>query len=191
MTASAINPYQPPQSPTSRIDGVPIDEIRFVLSNRNLRHGQSHHLIRCRPWAVSLVSVVMIGISLVAFSYAVFFVGSFAALLLMPLLMGVSAWAYQVVIRQPQRATEQRMAECGLVAGAHVKVEPHPDHLIVETSNAADIKTVRWNRSVVKRYRTPLGLMIVPEPFVFLFLPSRGQFDRLTFQSILELFPHR
>lgn len=191
MTVSAINPYQPPETPTSRLDGVPIDEINFRLSKRNLRHGQSHHLIRCRPWAVGGVSVFMISISLVVFSYAVLFVGSMAALLLMPIVMTLSALAYQSVIRKAQRLTEERMCQCGLVADADVKIIPHPDHLMVETISENNVKTVRWERSEVKRYRTPMGLMIVPEPYVFLFLPSRGQFDRITFQSILELFPGR
>ena len=113
-----LNPYQPPTAtsvdePTTLAEG-----FSFRLTRQNLRYGQSHHLIRCRPIQVTLVSIAMIAVSLVIFSYCVYLLGPEFVLVALPIWMGISALAYTAVTRQPKEATEQRMADCGLVEGA-------------------------------------------------------------------------
>ena len=127
----------------------------------------------------------MIAISLAIFSYCVYLTGPMYALVVMPVLLALSAWAYLAVINVPKKLTQERMDECGLIDGVVVTVQADGDHL---TANVGE-KTVSWSRDAIKRYRTPQGLMIVPEQYVFLFLPRRGQFDRATFKSIMALFP--
>ncbi|NND96764.1 MAG: hypothetical protein HKN47_05475 [Pirellulaceae bacterium] len=186
-STASINPYQPPDTLSELVDVPPVESIVFQLTERNLNHGQSHHLIRCRPYPVVVVSLVMIAVSLVVFSYAVMFFGPVWALLIMPVLLAISALSYGAVIREPKRKTQQRMRECSLVAGAVVTIQVEPDEWIVR----ADDVTLRWQREQIKHYQTPRGLMIVPEKYVFLFLPRRGQFDRATYRSIVNLFPKK
>ena len=188
---AAENPYQPPRSAATHPKDISLDEIRFHRTKQNLRHGQSHHLIRCRPYAVTLVSVAMIVFSLIVFSYTVYAVGNSWALAVMPVLLGMSALAYQSVIAKPSKATSDRMAECGLVQGADVSISPIDDFVVVKTHSSQQDETLKWKRNEIKSYRTPLGLMVVPETYVFLFLPRKGQFDPVTYQAIKQMFAKR
>jgi hypothetical protein len=191
MVEPSANPYQPPRSATAHPSDISIDEIRFHLTKQNLRHGLSHHLIRCRPYAVTLVSVAMIVFSLAVFTYTVYLVGNSWALAVMPILLGLSALAYQSVVAKASRATSDRMAECGLVQGADVNISPSEDFIIVKTHSSKQDETLRWKRDEIKTYPTTLGFMIVPETYVFLFLPRKGQFDSVTYQAIKQLFKKR
>ena len=133
---------------------------------------------------VIVVSIAMIAISLVTFSYAVWAMGPTSALSVMPILLLFSAVAYLAVIKEPRRLTEQRMANCGMVTGAEVRVDVDEETLVAQIGD----QTVKWPRDKITHYRTPRGLMLVPETFVYLFLPSRGQFDKQTYRAISKLF---
>ena len=183
--SSAINPYQPPPSGSS--SPAELNAFEFRLTKRNLNYGQSHHLLRCRPVAAIVVSLIMIVISVVLFSYAVFLLGPVAALGLMPLLLGGAAVAYLWVMREPKLRTQERMNECGLLDGGFVTIHVEPDELVADIEGVA----TRWPRENIKRYQTPRGLMIVPEQYVYFFLPRFGQFDRPTYRAIANLFPNK
>lgn len=168
-----INPYAPVEI-TDPHQVIPIDAaslVEFELTSSQLRKAEEQFLLRNYVVRLSVGSITMIFLSLVAMGYAIphgelaFFSAAVGS-------MTVSAVAYLALIHRPKMLLRSRLADLGVQVGAVCSVRMDTDDLVF-TSPAG---TFRWPYRSLKTFRNHKGILLWNEPLMFAYVPRSARF---------------
>jgi hypothetical protein len=179
MHANGINPYQPvilDSSPSA--DDVPC-EVNFRLTYALLYHGESQYLLHWHPRRLLFGSLLMIAVSCLIFFFSMQF-GTRAFLVGLIGSMVASSLIYLALIRTSKTKIRGRLWDYGLVNGATCTVVLDDKSLRLLTPG----KEFRWAKNAIKLYRTRKGLLLCPEPLLFVFVPKQSDSSPAAYNAL-------
>lgn len=179
MHGNGINPYQPVILDSSPSADDVLCEVSFHLTNALLYHGESQYLLHWHPRRLLFGSLLMIGVSCVIFFFSMQF-GTVAFVVGLIGSMIASSLIYLALIRVSKTKIRARLRDYGLVNGASCTVVLDDKQLRLVTPG----KEFQWAKSAIKLYRTGKGLLLCPEPLLFVFVPKQNDASREAFNLL-------
>lgn len=166
------NPYQPPPSIDDRLDPTVSTEVTFQLTDRLRRYAEAQYMLHWHPNRLLLSSLAMIigSLAVLILALAYTFV-SFMLVLLFVLL--TAAAIYTALVYRTQRIVRLKLEEYGLNGNEMITLHSDIEQLTLVSPRGS----FTWPNHQVKIYRTRRGLLICPEPLLFLFVPRESDFQ--------------
>jgi hypothetical protein len=185
-TDQRLNPYQPPQSAVGEIDLSAPTQVSFQLNRRLRRHAEAQYLLHWRPKLMLFSSLAMILVSCIAILVSFISIPeSFPAVFLAALL--ISAAIYLALVHHAKRQVRRRQYDHGLTTGEMISLESDS----ARTTLLAGGQRYVWPNDQLSVYATPRGLLICPEPFLYLFIPKKSSFQLESYKQFAKLITSR
>ena len=166
------NPYQPPvERMVERSDRHAAFAVTFCTDAWLRAHARDQYLLHTHPLRLFIGSVVMILISGVCLFAAVPY-GVTVFVPTMIIVMLASTGGYLALIRGTKKRLGGRLDEFGLNDDRPMTLQLDADQL---TLHATD-QTFHWPYDRLRIHRARRGLLVCPEPLLFVFVPKRSDF---------------
>ncbi|TWU41847.1 hypothetical protein [Novipirellula artificiosorum] len=176
-----MNPYEPSKAlptetaPVPFPDPGPID-VAFRVTRRDLRYAESQFVLKLHLLRLSLGSfaIILVSSGIVAGLAMMghFVVGWIAAMIL-------SATAYLALVHRSKMEIREQLVVHGLTPNARCNLRLRGDQLALATPTGI----YRWPRKGVTVHRTFRGLLLCPEPRIYLFVSKRSDFQNETYRT--------
>ncbi len=185
-TDAKPNPYQPPSIGGGNPDSSGPTEVTFQLTRPLRRHAEANYLLHWHPNRLLFGSLGLIALSVAVMIFSF----RFSSAAFLPTLAGVmamSAAIYGLLVRQTKVHVRRRLQEHGLS-----NEEP-----ITLTSDARQTRLVSstgtyvWPNQRLSIYRTRRGLLICPEPYLFVFVPKRAEVPFGSYKQFVKVMRTR
>jgi hypothetical protein len=179
MHGNGINPYQPVVLESARTgDNVPC-EVSFRLTYALLYHGESQYLLHWHPRRLLFGSLLMIAVSCTIFFFSMQF-GTVAFVIGLIGSMIASSLIYSALVRDSKFRIRGRLWDHGLVHGATCTVVLDDKSLRLLTPS----EEFQWAKNAIKFYRTRKGLLLCPEPLLFVFVPKHNDSSPAAYNAL-------
>lgn len=180
MFENASNPYQPAAPEVVANDDASA-EVSFRLTQPLLRHAEAQYLLRWHSGRLLFGSLVMIAASCIGFWWALRYNTLLFAVTLAAALT-LSALIYLAMIHHSKSQIRRQLGKHGLVRDAVCTVLLKDGCLQLSSPTG----TFRWPRSALRDYGTRKGMLICPEPLLFLFVPRQSDSSRQAFERLCQ-----
>ena len=159
-----LNPYQPPQTPIGQVDLDAKVEVSFQLNRQLRRHAEAQYLLHWRPKLLLFSSLAMIFGSCVAFIAV-----PAPVLVTLMIVMVVSAAIYSSLVHRAKQQIRRRQQEHGLMSDGMITIESAPERTTLVAAGQVHV----WPSDRMNVYRTSQGVLLCPEPMLYLFVPKQ------------------
>lgn len=168
---SNVNPYAPVEVTERALADDAESCVEFALKQWELQKAEEQFLLRKYITRLSVGSIVMIILSLFVMATAIPR-GELALLVAVVASMTASAVVYLGLIHRPKKLLRSRLPNFGVQSGADCRVRSGPEHFEF-SSPAGDF---RWPNRSLRRHRSSHGILVWPDPTMFIFIPKSGRF---------------
>ncbi len=167
-----FNPYQPPVERVAEASDsqAPI-AVSFCTDKWLRAHARDQYLLHWHPLRLFIGSVVMILISGVCLFAAVPY-GITVFVPTMIVVMLASTGGYLALIRRTKKRLERRLDDFGLNNDHPMTLQLDTDCLTLHSRE----RTLQWPYDQLRIHRARRGMLICPEPLLFVFVPKRSDF---------------
>jgi hypothetical protein len=167
-----FNPYHPPaERVIEASDSDAPLAVTFCTDTWLRTHARDQYLLHWHPFRLFIGSVVMIFISGICLFSAVPY-GVTVFVPTMFIVMLAATGGYLALIRGSKKRLEQRLSEFGLNNDEPMTIHLDPDQLTLESVE----RTFHWPYERLRIHRARRGLLVCPEPLLFIFVPKRSDF---------------
>lgn len=175
-----LNPYAPVEVVNGPLDDE-ATEITFRLTKSAMRHGVDHYLLHWHPLRLLLSSLAMIFASAAAFVWSMTRgMITFQATLVITL--SVSTVIYLALVHRSKMKIRAKLREHGLITNTSCTVAAEDDEMVLKSSNGEH----RWPKKEVQVYRTPRGMILCPDVFLFVYVPRRNNSPKAAYRALRE-----
>ncbi len=178
--SNQVNPYRPVEIASEPLDDS-ATEVNFRLSRSLLRHGEDHFLLHWHPMRLLFCSLAMIFASGAAFVWSsrAGFVAFHVTLILA---LSISTVIYLALVHRTKMKIRGRLREHGLIRDTACSVAAKEGHLVLTSSAGVH----RWPKDGLQIYRTPRGILICPEPLMFVYVPRRNNSPKAAYKALRQ-----
>lgn len=185
MDQSHLNPYQPCQPADWKPDLIEDSlaaAVSFRLTLSMLRHGEAQYLLHYHA------TRLMIGSLLIILANVLFFILSLSLGPLvfpasLPIALTVSALAYLALVHRSKARIREQLHDHGLLGDVGCSVLLNDQQLTLTTPGGR----YQWPAHEITSYRTRRGLLLCPQPLLFILVPKRNESSPSAFQSLLKI----
>jgi hypothetical protein len=180
MNSNQVNPYRPVEIVSQPLDDN-ATEVSFRITKSLLRHGEDHFLLHWHPMRLLFCSLAMIFASGAAFvwssrvGFVTFHVTLIAAL-------SISTVIYLALVHRTKMKIRGRLRDHGLIRDTACSVAAENRQLVLTGSGGVH----RWPKDDLQIYRTPRGILICPEPLMFVYVPRRNNSPEEAYAALRE-----
>ncbi|MFG0261531.1 MAG: hypothetical protein ACF788_03995 [Novipirellula sp. JB048] len=169
-----FNPYQPVVPPSDATQHVDDQDVYFSVTRSQWRFAESQFLLNRYAYRLSFLSLVMIVGAVAAIVMVLaHFPSPLSFVVVLLASMGLSTCLYLAMLHHAKVRLRQRQIEHGLQRDVPCSIRLDSDRLWLSTPLGIYV----WQRAGLKTYRTRKGLLVCPEPFLFVFLPKASDFQ--------------
>ena len=184
----AINPYAPPASVVDDSEDLQIPrEIHFQIESEHQNYAERHFLLHQHSGGLTLLSVVAIfgGTATTVF---LSMRGILPIIMGQAILAGLTSMVYLGIVAKSKLAARAKMRKYGVTAGIHcrLRIQPEDNLLVIHASGSE----WTWPLSNTSLCGTLRGLIICPEPFLYLFLPKDTDFEVCSAKAFRRRLSH-
>lgn len=182
MEVPTTNPYQPPSELAGERDLLRDGtEVAFRVDARQLRYATDQYLLHWHPKRLLFGSLAMIFVSFAClFGSVEYGIVSFVPTLI-SVMLG-SAGVYSLLVLQTRRRIQHRVREHGFDKGEVMTLQFDADRCKLDHAG----RTYTWPRDQIRTYRSRRGLLICPEPFLFVFVPKKSEFQAGSYNQFVK-----
>ena len=182
-----LNPYQPPdERVVEQSDRNARFAVTFCTDNWLRAHARDQYLLHWHPLRLFIGSVVMILISGVCL-FAAVPLGVTVFVPTMIIVMLASTGGYLAMIRGTKKRLQQRLDDFGFNDDRPMTLELDPDHLTLHSTE----RTFHWPYDQLRIHRTRRGLLVCPEPLLYVFVPKRSDFPLGGYRQFVQMLKSR
>lgn len=173
--SQSLNPYAPPE--TSNADGLYDGDlpgsIEFRVTGEHQRYAERHYLLHQHSGGLTFLSVVAVfggtatTIFLSATGYVPFLLGQ-------AVLAGLTSLFYLAIVSRSKITARSKTQRFGLVPGTACELKFNQDDR--KLTLCAGVRSHDWPFSRLSICPTLKGLIISPEPFLYVFVPKGTDF---------------
>lgn len=178
MTGYKLNPYRPVEIASDALDDSST-EVSFRLTKSLLRHGEDHYLLHWHPMRLLICSLAMIVASGAAFVWSSQ-VGFVAFHITLIAALTISTLIYLALVHRTKIKIRGRLHECGLIRDTACSVAAKDRQLVLTSSDGVHV----WPKRDLQIYRTPRGMLICPEPLLFIYVPRQNNSPKENYKSL-------
>lgn len=181
MMQGKVNPYQPVEvvSEPLALDGI--SEARAHLTRSQWKDAEAQYLLHWHPIRLIVGSLLMIAGSVLVIHWALRFplIGVALAVLIS---MAISAVIYLSLVHHSKQQLRSRLRQFGLIDGAEFTVRSEPEQLILNSATG----TYLWPNNRLKMYWAKSGILLCPEPLLFVYLPKVSDFQHEDYKTFAK-----
>ncbi|TWU02347.1 hypothetical protein [Stieleria varia] len=173
--SESLNPYAAPSdlASTAAYSGDMPRRIDVDVTERHLRYAEKHYLLHWHSGRLTLLSILaIVGGSGLSIWLQV------KNIVPLPITQSglalVTALAYWSVVRHSKVKTRQQLTEHGILPGANCELIFNTDRGTISMVNSSG--RYEWRAGEVDLCNTLDGLMVCPEPYLYVFVPKQTDF---------------
>ncbi|EMI22736.1 membrane protein [Rhodopirellula maiorica SM1] len=168
-----VNPYQPVMTPENSVVADVDGDVHFAASQSQLRFAESQYLLRQHSFRLFFGSLAMIACSMIAIALILWrFPNPFSFVAALIGTMVVSSGLYLAMVHKAKMKIREQLRTHGLVQDYQCTIRLDPDQVVL----TSPLGVYAWRNAKVKVYRTRKGVLLCPEPFLFVFVPKTSNF---------------
>ncbi|GAA5509320.1 hypothetical protein [Novipirellula caenicola] len=169
-----VNPYQPAATSPDAGDAALADgDVHFAASQSQLRFAESQYLLRQHSFRLFFGSLAMIACSMFAIALILWrFPNPFSFVASLIGAMVVSSCLYLAMVHRTKMKIREQLRSHGLVQDYQCTIRLDPDQVVL----TSPLGVYAWRNENVRVYRTRKGVLLCPEPLLFVFVPKTSDF---------------
>ncbi|WP_372723324.1 hypothetical protein [Novipirellula sp.] len=177
----SVNPYQPVATPADAVAAALADgDVHFAASQSQLRFAESQYLLRQHSFRLFFGSLAMIACSMFAIALILWrFPNPFSFVAALVGAMVVSSCLYLAMVHRTKMKIREQLRTHGLVQDYQCTIRLDPGQVVL----ASPLGTYAWQNEDVKVYRTRKGVLLCPEPFLFIFVAKASEFKDASYSE--------
>ena len=179
--SDSVNPYQPVATPSDAVSAVAADgDVHFSSNQSQLRCAESQYLLRQQSFRLFFGSLAMIACSMFAIALILWrFPNPFSFVAALVGTMVISSFLYLAMVHSAKMKIREQLRTHGLVQDYQCTIRLDPDRVVL----TSPLGTYAWRNENVKVYRTRKGVLLCPEPFLFVFIAKTSDFKDATYSE--------
>ena len=186
-TDPKLNPYRPPPPSTfGEFDLSAPTEVAFQLTPQLRRHAEAQFLLHWRPKMMLFSSLAMIAGSCAILIFAMVLMPA-SILPTMVCVLAISAAIYSAMVHETKKRLRSRQQAHGLSGNEMLTLQSDSERTTLVSSG----QIYRWPNHQLKIYPTRRGLLICPEPLLFVFIPKKSSFQVDSYRRFVKVIESR
>ena len=183
-----VNPYQPPgEIPSDQAVDLDAEvSVEFESTQANRQHAIDQYLLHWHPHRLLWTSLLMIGASTLLF-FRMAQYGSWSILVAGPAVGIVAGVIYRLLVRHSKRRIRQRLSDSGLDVDGPMTLNNDATEVRLVTPD----QEFSWPNEQVKAYTSEVGLLLCPEPLMFVFVPKKSDFQTVDYKRFVTMIKSR
>ena len=164
-------------------------DVHFCSSQSQLRFAESQFLLRQHSFRLFFGSLAMIVCSMFAIALILWrFPNPFSFVAALVGAMVISGCLYLAMVHRTKMKIRDQLRTHGLVQDYQCTIRLNPNQVVL----TSPLGIYTWANANVKVYRTRKGVLLCPEPFLFVFVPKTSTFKDASYSEFRKrLFDRR
>ncbi|WP_442509537.1 hypothetical protein SH528x_001116 [Novipirellula sp. SH528] len=191
--SDSVNPYQPVAAPSDVVaaaaHAAADGDVHFSSNQSQLRFAESQFLLRQQSFRLFFGSLAMIACSMFAIALILWrFPNPFSFVAALIGAMVISTCLYLAMVHSAKMKIREQLLTHGLVQDYQCTIRLDPDQVVL----TSPLGIYAWRNANVKVYRTRKGVLLCPEPFLFVFIAKTSDFKDASYSEFRKrLFARR